>query len=296
MSEKNKKQQDEGSEKLIMIVNGQPIEMCPKTLTMCNRRAQRMLVALKTQSLSKVKTMRFFWGDVVMLNILTNQMLQKVDPKSLSRVLKPVNSLQEDLDEYRAAHQDKVSKMKDAIIIANDNTLPLDYSRELEKYYRDAENDVSNLSIDSLTIPNASNNDGASQLKDEETSQNVDNKLPEIDDIKVTNVVSPVFIENDENEIDVASFFQSKKTVDISNAPIVATTNDKEEQQPKQKSNSTPQVHTHNETQTTNTENKESLPNDAIAQTDKKTNVDELSKHQESFTSFTSIDLDSLFS
>ena len=118
-----------------MIVNGQPVEMCPKTLNMCNKRAQRMITALKTQSMEKVHTMRLFWGDIVMLNIITNQLLQKVDNRSLSRVLKPTESLQADLDEYKATRQQKADRLRDALITAMDDTLPLDYSRELEKYF-----------------------------------------------------------------------------------------------------------------------------------------------------------------
>ena len=123
-------------ESIIMIVNGQPVEVCLRTLNVCNKRAQNFLRYLKKQSLEKVHTMRFFWGDVIMLNMLTNQLLQKVNYKSLSRVLKPTVSLKDDLEEYREHRKVQVENLKDALIMANDKMLPLDYSRELEKYYK----------------------------------------------------------------------------------------------------------------------------------------------------------------
>lgn len=274
MNENNKKENNESPDKLIMIVNGQPIEMCPRTLSLCNKRAQRMMGALKAQSLANVKTLRFFWGDVVMLNILTNQLLQKVDPRSLSRVLKPTNSLQEDLDEYRASHKDKIIKMRDALIIANDSTLPLDYSRELEKYYKKVEEDTPDLSIDTLIKPESTNS--------EDAQQDSDNKQLTVDigDAKITNVVVPTFKDNDENEIDVAALFQSPaSTADVEsiNLPHI----EESEKKP------------------TPCSNKEG---EALAEMSPKNNEekpeskDELSQHQQSFASYSSIDLDSLFS
>lgn len=130
MEDSNSKQ------KIIMVVNGQPIEMCLKTLKLCNKRSQNLITSLKRKSLEQAHTMRLFWGDIIMLNIITNQMLQKVDSKSLSRILKPVESLQADLDEYRETRNDVAGKLKDVLIIARNDTLPLDYSHELEKYYK----------------------------------------------------------------------------------------------------------------------------------------------------------------
>ena len=130
-------EQTKNEEKIIMIVNGQPIEVCSRTLLLCNKRAQRLLTALKKQSLEEAKTLRLFWGDIIMLNILTNQLLQKIPSRTLARIVKPTKSLREDLQEYRDDRQKKVENLKNALIIANDPMLPLDYSRELEKYYKD---------------------------------------------------------------------------------------------------------------------------------------------------------------
>lgn len=124
-------------QKVIMIVNGQPIEVCLKTLILSNKQAQNVLTSLKKQSLQDIHTLRLYWGDVVMLNIITNQLLQKIDSRNLARILKPVNTLQEDLEEYRKEHGKQITNLKDALITAQDTSLPLDYSRELEKYYKD---------------------------------------------------------------------------------------------------------------------------------------------------------------
>lgn len=124
-------------QKVIMIVNGQPIEVCLKTLILSNKQAQNVLTSLKKQSLQDIHTLRLYWGDVIMLNIITNQLLQKIDSRNLARILKPVNTLEEDLEEYRIEHGKQIVNLKDALIKAQDTSLPLDYSRELEKYYKD---------------------------------------------------------------------------------------------------------------------------------------------------------------
>ena len=124
-------------EKIIMMVNGEPIDMCPRTLSLCNKRMQALLQKLKVESREKTHTLRFYWGDVIMLNIITNQMLQHVDARALGRIVKPVNSIKEDLEEYQTEREKRIEKLRDVIITANDDKLPLDYSRELEKYYRE---------------------------------------------------------------------------------------------------------------------------------------------------------------
>ena len=124
-------------QKVVMIVNGQPIEVCLKTLIISNQRAQNVLKTIKKESMQGMHTLRFFWGDVMMLNIITNHLLQKIDSKSLARMLKPVNSLEEDWKEYYDEHVRKTETLKNAIITAFDSSLPLDYSSELEKYYKD---------------------------------------------------------------------------------------------------------------------------------------------------------------
>ena len=75
MSEKNTENKNE---KIIMVVNGEEIEVCTKTLVVCNKRMQYMLKQLKQNSMESTRTLRLFWGDIIMLNILTNQLLQKL--------------------------------------------------------------------------------------------------------------------------------------------------------------------------------------------------------------------------
>lgn len=311
-NEKNDK-----NEKFFMIVNGQPIEMCPKTLNMCNKRTQKMITSLKAQSLEKVHTMRLFWGDVVMLNIITNQLLQKVDSRSLARVLKPVNSLEEDLEEYRETRKSKVEKLKDTLIIANDSTLPLDYSRELEKYFYDTPNEENEeneeeLTIEKITPPETNIKEDTTKdiNKTKNNIQKRDKKLPT--PTKKSSVIRNRNIyrsDETEEEIDFSAFPQptesnvtTKPDVDIDITKSTKATPKKEFPKPDIKQPQKPfdevaieedeelniasLFETKKSVETNNNDNKiQELP----------PAKNEFEKHQEAFASFGSLDLDSLF-
>lgn len=199
----------DNKQKIIMIVNGQPIEMCLKTLKVSNKRSQKLITSLKRKSMEQAHTMRLFWGDVIMLNIITNQLLQKVDSKSLSRILKPVESLQADLDEYRENRKDVAKKLKDVLIVAHNDTLPLDYSHELEKYYKskfksEAEEDEFDSIIGAAV-------EGMKAL-------DAKNALKESEDINEE--VITIFEDEDEDEYDNNEFsdIDTKKTADSTDA------------------------------------------------------------------------------
>ena len=120
-----------------MIVNGEEIEMCTKTLTLSNRRMQKMLKMLKESSMETTHTLRVYWGDIIILNIITNQLLQKIDTRVLARIMRPTESIKQDLIDYRNERENAFNRLKDTIIKANDKDLPLDYSQELEKYFKE---------------------------------------------------------------------------------------------------------------------------------------------------------------
>ena len=122
----NKDNQKTDREKMIMVVNGEEIEMCTNTLYLCNKRAQNVLTNLKRDSMETTHTLRLYWGDVVMLNIITNQMLQQVNTKTLARILRPTPSIKQDLDDYRAERRGTKERLEKALVIANDSELPLD--------------------------------------------------------------------------------------------------------------------------------------------------------------------------
>lgn len=320
--------ENETNGKIIMIVNGQPIEMCPKTLEMCNKRSQRMITALKSQSLEKVHTMRLFWGDVIMLNIITNQLLQKVDSRSLARVLKPTNSLEEDLNEYREARKSKVDKLKDALIVANDSTLPLDYSRELEKYFyddvSDNEEDTEELSIDKITVPELKNNETpkeSEQKQQKTTMQKRDKKVTAPPSNKSFTMRNKNIYRADESEeeIDFSSNISQPQPKTESRLEDQKTSNKKNEQKNspnfskdvKPIVNETPanekttdfaDIVQHVEEETDISElfssKKPEEKKEEFNQEEKPVEMpqkNEFEKHQESFTSFGAIDLDSLF-
>ena len=312
---------NEKKEKIIMIVNGQPIEMCPKTLNMCNKRAQRMITALKTQSMEKVHTMRLFWGDVVMLNIITNQLLQKVDNRSLSRVLKPTESLQADLDEYKATRQQKADRLRDALITAMDDTLPLDYSRELEKYFYETplvEEHTEELTIDKITIPNKETFDEKTiknhqVQQDKNTKNNIqqrDKKVAMPTQKKPTTKNKNIYRSDDsEEEVDFSISIKSQKTSDTTYIhKEKSITENAEKSKKTEKVLKEPDISFSQNTYSTITNDTNEEDISTLFETKKSTDTaeekvlkntqpvkNEFERNQESFTSFGSIDLDSLF-
>lgn len=312
---------NEKKEKIIMIVNGQPIEMCPKTLNMCNKRAQRMITALKTQSMEKVHTMRLFWGDVVMLNIITNQLLQKVDNRSLSRVLKPTESLQADLDEYKATRQQKADRLRDALITAMDDTLPLDYSRELEKYFYETplvEEHTEELTIDKITIPNKETFDEKTiknhqVQQDKNTKNNIqqrDKKVAMPTQKKPTTRNKNIYRSDDsEEEVDFSISIKSQKTSDTTYIHKEKSITESAEKSKKtEKVLKEPDISFSQNTYSTITNDTNEEDISTLFETKKSTDTaeekvlkntqpvkNEFERNQESFTSFGSIDLDSLF-
>ena len=249
----------DNTQKIIMIVNGQPIEMCLKTLKLCNKRSQNLITSLKRKSMEQAHTMRLFWGDIIMLNIITNQLLQKVDSKSLSRILKPVESLQADLDEYRENRKDVANKLKDVIIVANNDTLPLDYSHELEKYYKskfksEAEEDEFSSIIgaavegmkaldaknaskekesieETQNISKISNSDSLSEPKTDKPDIKTDNNIRKHKQSSCKTTKNEIFsqanyrADDDEENIDFSSSFSTKDEVKPENSTIVLPQN-----------------------------------------------------------------------
>ena len=326
--------ENENKDKLYMIVNGEPIEMCPKTLNLCNKRAQNMITSLKKQSLEKVHTMRLFWGDVVMLNIITNQLLQKVDSRSLARVLKPVTTLQEDLDEYREVRKNKIENLKNALITANDDTLPLDYSRELEKYYRTTvDEEEVDLDIDKLQIPPEINKPAPSTTdvptKEEESSTKEKDKISENSQKKGMNKQQDEKKSGKTSTVKNKNIYRSddnEEVVDFSFKPVSNGSkeipNQKQTDKSKKKSNG---YNINSEKSSSSKETSQTIENSSPNSQQKTTNASpatagnfgdlfenkkiesgnnkqetqstktELEKHQEAFTSYGSLDLDSLF-
>ena len=307
---------NEKKDKIIMIVNGQPIEMCPKTLNMCNKRAQRMITSLKTQSLEKVHTMRLFWGDVVMLNIITNQLLQKVDSRSLARVLKPTNSLEEDLEEYRETRKSKVEKLKDTLIIANDSTLPLDYSRELEKYFYDTtpDEDEEELVVEKVEVPETK----TVEKEEPEEKKKTQNNMQKRDKKIVAPVQKSSSARNksiyrpdaSEEEIDFSVFSQPQKNLDPAPSSKMTPIKEKPKNTP-QKASNKPKIEPQESTTNITEETSDECDITSLFETKKTTDIveekeiketqptqpikNEFERHQESFTSFGTLDLDSLF-
>lgn len=74
-----------------MMINKWDVELCAKTLNVSRRRVERYLNALMKTALREHRSLRMFWGDVIMLNLITNKLLKQADPQMIERILKPVD-------------------------------------------------------------------------------------------------------------------------------------------------------------------------------------------------------------
>ena len=73
-----------------MMINKWDVELCAKTLNVSKRRVERYLGALMRASVRDHKSLRIFWSDVIMLNLITNKLLKQADPKTIEKILSPV--------------------------------------------------------------------------------------------------------------------------------------------------------------------------------------------------------------
>lgn len=73
-----------------MMINKWDVELCAKTLNVSKRRVERYLSALMRAAVRDHKSLRIFWSDVIMLNLITNKLLKQADPKTIEKILSPV--------------------------------------------------------------------------------------------------------------------------------------------------------------------------------------------------------------
>ncbi len=72
-----------------MVVNGHEIEVCAKTLNISRKRCTAYLDSLLDKTKKDYGSSRFFWSDVIMLNMLTNRILYHADPYHIQNMLTP---------------------------------------------------------------------------------------------------------------------------------------------------------------------------------------------------------------
>ena len=73
-----------------IMLNKWDVELCAKTLNVSRRRVERYLNTLMKSAIRDHKSLRMFWSDVIMLNLITNKLLKTADPQSIEKILSPV--------------------------------------------------------------------------------------------------------------------------------------------------------------------------------------------------------------
>lgn len=76
-----------------IMLNKWDVELCAKTLNVSRRRVERYLNALMKTAVRDNKSLRLFWSDVIMLNLITNKLLKTADPQMIEKILSPVDEV-----------------------------------------------------------------------------------------------------------------------------------------------------------------------------------------------------------
>lgn len=74
-----------------IMLNKWDVDLCAKTLNVSRKRVERYLNALMKTAIRDHKSLRMFWSDVIMLNLITNKLLKSADPQTIEKILSPVH-------------------------------------------------------------------------------------------------------------------------------------------------------------------------------------------------------------
>lgn len=74
-----------------IMLNKWDVNLCAKTLNISKCRVERYLNALMKTAIRDHKSLRMFWSDVIMLNLITNKLLKTADPQMIEKILSPVD-------------------------------------------------------------------------------------------------------------------------------------------------------------------------------------------------------------
>lgn len=72
-----------------VVINGQEVNLCAKTLNVSRKRCMAFLQNLLKRTKEDYGSHRFFWADIIMLNMLTNKILYHSDPKHIEKAISP---------------------------------------------------------------------------------------------------------------------------------------------------------------------------------------------------------------
>lgn len=96
-----------------IFVNGTPIDVDAASMYFAKGRVNKYIKTLKEESLSQTGSLRGFWADIIMLNLITNGMLSNANPYILEQILNPVKyfTLQK-AKEFYQKEQEKVEHQR----------------------------------------------------------------------------------------------------------------------------------------------------------------------------------------
>lgn len=72
-----------------MIIGGQEVRLCAKTMNISRKRCLAYLKSLLKKTKEEYGSERFFWADIIMLNMLTNRILYHADHKYIEKIIYP---------------------------------------------------------------------------------------------------------------------------------------------------------------------------------------------------------------
>ena len=80
-----------------MNIGGQEVNLCAKTMNIARKRCIAYLKSLLKKTEENYGSHRFFWADVINLNMLTNRILYHADPKHIEDTIYPKGEKKNDL-------------------------------------------------------------------------------------------------------------------------------------------------------------------------------------------------------
>ncbi len=72
-----------------MMIGKREVNLCAKSMNISRKRSLAFLNSLLKKTKEEYGSYRFFWADVITLNMLTNRILYHADPEHIEKVLAP---------------------------------------------------------------------------------------------------------------------------------------------------------------------------------------------------------------
>lgn len=72
-----------------MMIGNREVKLCAKSMNISRKRSLAFLNSLLKKTKEEYGSYRFFWADVITLNMLTNRILYHAGPEHIEKVLAP---------------------------------------------------------------------------------------------------------------------------------------------------------------------------------------------------------------